>query len=69
MKKKKTTFSKKLNRTVKLVQLTVTAIVAAVTIYSMIPKNEKIKNVDTHVLADNCAQNVDTAEAEVQTEV
>lgn len=49
-KKIKKSFSKKLNRTVTIVQLTVTAIVAAITVYKMIPKDEKIKNINSEVL-------------------
>ena len=49
-KKKKKSFSKKLNRVVNVVQLAVTVIVAAATVYSLIPKNEKIKAVDTEAL-------------------
>ena len=51
-KKKKKSFSKKLNRVVNVVQLAVTVIVAAATVYSLIPKNEKIKAVDTEALIE-----------------
>ena len=54
MKKKKKSFGRKINRTVVFVQFAVTAIVAAVTVYKMIPKADKIKGVDTEVLIENC---------------
>ena len=57
MKKKKKSFGRKINRTVVFVQFAVTAIVAAVTVYKMIPKADKIKGVDTDVLIDSCTYN------------
>lgn len=51
--RKKKSFSKKLNRVVSTVQIAVTVIVAAATLYSLIPKNEKIKDVDTDSLIEN----------------
>ena len=69
MKKKKKSFGRKINRTVVFVQFAVTAIVAAVTVYKMIPKADKIKGVDTEVLIENCTtEDVDTAEEELTNE-
>lgn len=65
MKKKKKSFGRKINRTVVFVQFAVTAIVAAVTVYKMIPKAEKIKGVDTEVLIDNCTTVDESAAEEV----
>lgn len=66
-KKVKKSFSKKLNRTVTIVQLTVTAIVAAITVYKMIPKDEKIKNIDGDALVNNFSSNEETeTEATIQ---
>ena len=56
MKKKNKNFSKRLNRTVTVVQFAVTIAVMAVTVYKMIPKSEKIKGVDAKILADNTAE-------------
>ena len=53
MKKKKKSFGRKINRTVMVVQLAVTAIVAAVTVYKMIPKEDKIKGIDTDAIVDS----------------
>ena len=53
MKKKKKSFGRKINRTVMVVQLAVTAIVAAVTVYKMIPKEDKIKGINTDVIIDS----------------
>ena len=53
MKKQKKSFGRKINRTVMVVQLAVTAIVAAVTVYKMIPKEDKIKGIDTDVIIDS----------------
>ena len=74
MKKKKKSFGRKINRTVVFVQFAVTAIVAAVTVYKMIPKADKIKGVDTDVLIDTytykgeaeATEGVDVAEAPVE---
>lgn len=53
MKKQKKSFGKKINRTVMVVQLAVTAIVAAVTVYKMIPKADTIKGVNTDAIVDS----------------
>lgn len=53
MKKQKKSFGRKINRTVMVVQLAVTAIVAAVTVYKMIPKEDKIKGINTDVIIDS----------------
>lgn len=53
MKKQKKSFGRKINRTVMVVQLAVTAIVAAVTVYKMIPKEDKIKSINTDVIIDS----------------
>lgn len=41
---------RKAKRLVTLLEIAATAAVVAMTVYSLIPKNEKIKNIDTTVL-------------------
>lgn len=53
MKKQKKSFGRKINRTVVVVQFAVTAIIAAVTVYKMIPKEDKIKGINTDVIIDS----------------
>ena len=53
MKKQKKSFGRKINRTVVFVQFAITAIVAAVTVYKMIPKEDKIKGIDTDAIVDS----------------
>ena len=66
MKKKKKSFGRKINRTVMVVQFAVTAIVAAVTVYKMIPKADKIKGVDTEVLIENCTTEDESSAEELK---
>lgn len=69
MKKQKKSFGRRINRTVVFVQFAVTAIVAAVTVYKMIPKADKIKGIDTEILANNCTtEDIGTAEEELSSE-
>lgn len=62
--KKKKTFSAKLNKAEKIVQVLTIAVVVAVTVYSLIPKSDKIKEVDAQALADrfNNQPNEDSAD-------
>lgn len=54
MKKNKTVkkISKKLSKASKIINLAATALVLAVTVYTLIPKDEKISGIDENKLAE-----------------
>lgn len=64
MKKRRKSFSRKLKTVESAVQIAVTVIVAAVTLYSLIPKNDKIKDVDTDALIENFTEKTEEEQSE-----
>lgn len=67
--KKKTSLNKRLARAEKTVQFIATAAVIAMTVYTLIPKHEKLKGVDAETLIDNAkAEDEEKEEASAETE-
>lgn len=58
----KKTCIRKVKRIITLLQLAATASLVAMTVYSLIPKDEKIKNIDTTVLEAHTAKKEEETE-------